>query len=77
MSRRPPAAVGILLARFPATSESAPATSAASFGWAFRRFIRLALALLVLAALLVSLGKYAGWDTSPAETKVKESATWV
>jgi len=35
------------------------------------------LALLVLAALLVSLGKYAGWDTSPAETKVKESATWV
>jgi uncharacterized membrane protein (Fun14 family) len=46
-------------------------------GWAFRRFIRLALALLVLAGLLVGLGKYAGWNTSSAETKVKESATWV
>ena len=46
-------------------------------GWAFRRFIRVALALIVLAALLVGVGKYAGWNTSPAETKVKESATWV
>ena len=46
-------------------------------GWAFRRFIRVALALCVMAALLVGLGKYAGWNTSSAETKVKESATWV
>jgi uncharacterized membrane protein (Fun14 family) len=46
-------------------------------GWAFRRFIRLALALAALAVLLVGLGKYAGWNTAPAETKVKESATWV
>jgi uncharacterized membrane protein (Fun14 family) len=46
-------------------------------GWAFRRFIRLVLALAALAVLLVSLGKYAGWNTAPAETKVKERATWV
>jgi len=46
-------------------------------GWAFRRFLRLALALGTLALLLVGLGKYAGWITSPAETKVKERAVWV
>ena len=46
-------------------------------GWAFRRFIRLALALVALAVLVVGIGKYAGWDTAPAETKVKERATWV
>jgi uncharacterized membrane protein (Fun14 family) len=46
-------------------------------GWAFRRFIRLGLALAALATLLVGLGKYAGWDAAPAETKVKERAAWV
>ena len=46
-------------------------------GWAFRRFLRLALALVTLAVLVVGLGKYAGWNTSPAETKVKERAAWV
>jgi uncharacterized membrane protein (Fun14 family) len=46
-------------------------------GWAFRRFLRLALALVALAVLLVGLGKYAGWNTSPTETKVKERAAWV
>lgn len=46
-------------------------------GWAFRRFIRLALALAALAALLVGVGKYAGWNVAPAETKVKERAKWV
>ena len=46
-------------------------------GWAFRRFLRLALALGTLAVLLVGLGKYAGWNTSPAETEVKERAVWV
>lgn len=46
-------------------------------GWAFRRFIRLALALVGLAVLLVGLGKYAGWNTAPAETEVKERAGWV
>jgi uncharacterized membrane protein (Fun14 family) len=46
-------------------------------GWAFRRFVRLALALLALAVLLVGLGKYAGCNTAPVETKVKERATWV
>jgi uncharacterized membrane protein (Fun14 family) len=46
-------------------------------GWVFRRFIRLTLALATLTALLVGLDKYAGWNPAPAETKVKESATWV
>ena len=46
-------------------------------GWAFRRFLRLALPLVALAVLLVGLGKYAGWSTSSAETKVKERAAWV
>jgi uncharacterized membrane protein (Fun14 family) len=46
-------------------------------GWALRRFLRLALAVAVLAVLLVGLGKYAGWNTSPAETDVKERAVWV
>jgi uncharacterized membrane protein (Fun14 family) len=46
-------------------------------GWAFRRFLRLALALVALAVLLIGVGKYAGWNTSPAETEVKKRATWV
>ena len=46
-------------------------------GWAFRRFIRLALSLAALAVLLVGVGKYAGWNVAPAETRVKESATRV
>jgi len=46
-------------------------------GWVFRRFLRLALALVTLAVLLVGLGKYAGWNTSSAETEVKERASWV
>jgi len=46
-------------------------------GWALRRFLRLALAVGTLALLLVGLGKYAGWNTSPAETDVKERAVWV
>jgi uncharacterized membrane protein (Fun14 family) len=46
-------------------------------GWAFRRFIRLALALAALAVLLLGIGKYAGWNMAPAETKVKERAKWV
>ena len=46
-------------------------------GWAFRRFLRLALALVALAVLLVGLGKYAGWNISPAETEVKERAAWI
>jgi uncharacterized membrane protein (Fun14 family) len=46
-------------------------------GWAFRRFLRLALALVAVAVLLVGLGKYAGWSTSSAETKLNERAAWV
>jgi uncharacterized membrane protein (Fun14 family) len=46
-------------------------------GWVFRRFIRLALSLAALAVLLVGVGKYAGWNVAPAETRVKESATRV
>jgi uncharacterized membrane protein (Fun14 family) len=46
-------------------------------GWAFRRFIRIALALAGLAVLLAGLGKFGGCNTAPAETKVKERATWV
>jgi len=44
-------------------------------GWAFRRFIRLALAVVALVVLLVGLGKCAGCN--PVETDVKERATWV
>jgi uncharacterized membrane protein (Fun14 family) len=46
-------------------------------GWAFRRFIRLALALVALVVLLVGLGKYVGWNTSSAENEVKAKASWV
>ena len=46
-------------------------------GWAFRRFLRLALALAALAVLLAGLGKYAGCNIAPAETEVKERAAWV
>lgn len=46
-------------------------------GWVFRRFIRVALALVALAVLLAGLGKYVGWNTSSAETQVKERAAWV
>jgi uncharacterized membrane protein (Fun14 family) len=46
-------------------------------GWAFRRFLRLALSLVALAALLVGLGKCVGWNTAPAETKLKDRATWI
>ncbi len=46
-------------------------------GWAFRRFLRLALTLGALAVLLVGLGKYAGWHTASIETEVKERTTWV
>ena len=46
-------------------------------GWAFRRFIRLALVLGIVALVLVSFGKYAGWNLTPMETKVKTGATWV
>jgi len=46
-------------------------------GWAFRRFLGVALTLGALAVVLVGLGKYAGWNVSPAETEVKERTTWV
>jgi uncharacterized membrane protein (Fun14 family) len=46
-------------------------------GWAIRRFVRLALGLVALAALLVGLCKYMGCDAAPAETEVKERAAWV
>jgi uncharacterized membrane protein (Fun14 family) len=46
-------------------------------GWAFRRFIRLALGLAALAVLLVGLGKYTGCNMAPAETRVKERVAWV
>jgi uncharacterized membrane protein (Fun14 family) len=46
-------------------------------GWAFRRFLRLALAVGALVLLLVGVGKYAGWNTSRTEAEVKERAAWV
>lgn len=46
-------------------------------GWLFRRFIRLALALAALLALLVGVGKYAGWDSSKAADKIKSGTAWV
>jgi uncharacterized membrane protein (Fun14 family) len=46
-------------------------------GWALRHFLRLALGLVALAALLVGLGKCAGCNSAPAETRVRDSAAWV
>ena len=37
----------------------------------------MALALGALALVLVGLGKHAGWNTSRAETEVKERTKWV
>lgn len=44
-------------------------------GWAFRRFLRLALAAVALALLLLGVARYAGWNTGPVQTKVREQAS--
>jgi uncharacterized membrane protein (Fun14 family) len=46
-------------------------------GWALRHFLRLALGLLALGTLVVGVGKYVGCKAAPAETGIKERATWV
>ena len=46
-------------------------------GWVFRRFVLVALSLAALAILVVGICKYAGCNVAPAETGVKERATWV
>jgi uncharacterized membrane protein (Fun14 family) len=46
-------------------------------GWTFRRFIGMAIALGVLIVGLLAFGKYAGWDTSTAQEKVKNTGELV
>ena len=45
-------------------------------GWAVRRFLRLALSVVILALLLVGVARYAGCDAAPAQSRVKEKASW-
>ena len=46
-------------------------------GWAFRRFIKLAVAGTVLIITLLALGRYGGCDTTRAQEQVKRGGAWV
>ena len=46
-------------------------------GWVFRSVIHMVLALAGAVLLLVGLGKFAGCNTTPAETEVKTSSALV
>ena len=46
-------------------------------GWAFRRFIKLAVAGTVLIITLLALGRYGGCDTTRAQEQVKHGGAWV
>jgi len=46
-------------------------------GWTFRRFIGVAIALGVLIVGLLAFSKFAGWDTSAAQEKVKDTGELV
>jgi uncharacterized membrane protein (Fun14 family) len=46
-------------------------------GWAFRRFLKVAVAGAVLIIALLTLGRYVGCDTTRAQEQVKRSSTWV
>lgn len=45
-------------------------------GWTFRRFLALALALVMVVGALLAFGKYMGWDTSAAREQVKRGSEW-
>lgn len=46
-------------------------------GWTFRRFLGVAIALGVLILGLLAFGKFANWDTSAAQEKVKDTGELV
>ena len=46
-------------------------------GWAFRRFLKVTLALAALALSLLALGRWTGWDTRSAESHVQAGAGFV
>jgi uncharacterized membrane protein (Fun14 family) len=46
-------------------------------GWAFRRFLKAAVACAVLIIALLALGRHVGWDTTRAQEQVKRSSAWV
>jgi uncharacterized membrane protein (Fun14 family) len=46
-------------------------------GWAFRRFIRIAVVLTAAVVSLIGFGKYAGCDTAPTQAKVKQASVMV
>jgi uncharacterized membrane protein (Fun14 family) len=46
-------------------------------GWAFRRFLKTAVAGAVLIIALLALGRHVGWDTTRVQEQVKRSRAWV
>jgi len=46
-------------------------------GWLFRRVLRLIVLVSVLAVALLAYGKFAGWDVTNTEAKVKKGGQWV
>jgi hypothetical protein len=45
-------------------------------GWLFRRLMRLILVVCALAIALLAYGKFAGWDMTHAQERVKHSGEW-
>ena len=45
-------------------------------GWLFRRAMRLVLVVSALAIALLAYGKFAGWDMTRTQEKVKSSGEW-
>jgi uncharacterized membrane protein (Fun14 family) len=46
-------------------------------GWAFRRFIKLAIAGTALIIALLALGRFVGCDTAQTQEQVKRGGAWV
>jgi uncharacterized membrane protein (Fun14 family) len=46
-------------------------------GWAFRRFLKMAVAGTVLIIALLALGRHVGCDTTGVQEEVKQSSAWV
>jgi uncharacterized membrane protein (Fun14 family) len=46
-------------------------------GWAFRRFLKVAVAGAVLIIALLALGRHVGWDTTRAQEQVKRRSAWL
>ena len=46
-------------------------------GWAFRRFLKVAVAGAVLLVALLALGRHFGCDTTRVQEQVKQSSAWI